>query len=191
MALTRAFLKGMNLTEEQVSAIIEEHTSVTSALKDEIKTHKATITSLEKAKTDLEELQESVKKDDWKNKYEKEHAAFDDYKKDVSAKELLAKKRSAYKSLLKGENVGESHIDSILKVTDFSTIELDENDALKDADKLKTAIKKEWSGFIQTVRKDAHDPQTPPQNDGDGTGGRASKLAAKYHANIYGTAKEN
>ena len=32
MALTRAMLKGMGLTEEQVSAIIEEHTNVTSGL---------------------------------------------------------------------------------------------------------------------------------------------------------------
>ena len=40
MALTRAFLKGMGLTDEQVGAIIEEHTSVTSALKDQIKGYK-------------------------------------------------------------------------------------------------------------------------------------------------------
>ena len=33
MALTRAFLKGMNLTDEQISAVIEEHTNVTDALK--------------------------------------------------------------------------------------------------------------------------------------------------------------
>ena len=33
MALTRAFLKGMGLTEEQVSAIIEAHTDSTEALK--------------------------------------------------------------------------------------------------------------------------------------------------------------
>ena len=31
MAVTRNFLKGMGLTEEQVSAIIEEHVSTTNA----------------------------------------------------------------------------------------------------------------------------------------------------------------
>ena len=40
MALTRAMLKGMGLTEEQISAIIDEHTSVTTALKDQIKEYK-------------------------------------------------------------------------------------------------------------------------------------------------------
>ena len=35
MAVTRSFLKGMGLTEEQVSAIIEEHVSTTNALKEQ------------------------------------------------------------------------------------------------------------------------------------------------------------
>ena len=37
MALTRAMLKGMGLTDEQIGAIIEEHTNVTGGLKDQIK----------------------------------------------------------------------------------------------------------------------------------------------------------
>ena len=47
MSLTRAMLKGMNLTEEQVSAIIDEHTSVTSALKEQINQVLATLTERE------------------------------------------------------------------------------------------------------------------------------------------------
>ena len=35
MEVTRNFLKGMGLTEEQVSAIIEEHVSTTNALKEQ------------------------------------------------------------------------------------------------------------------------------------------------------------
>lgn len=191
MALTRAFLKGMNLTEEQVSAIIEEHTSVTSSLKEEIKTQKSTIATLEQTKADYEALQESVKKDDWKNKYEKEHAAFDDYKKDISAKELLTKKRAAYKNLLKDEKVGDSHIDSILKVTDFEKMTLKEDDTLEDADKLKAAIKKDWSGFISTKNPQPHDPADPPKPSDPKPSGRAAQIAAKYHSNLYGEVKEN
>lgn len=36
MALTRAFLKSMTLTDEQVSAIIEEHSATVTGLKNEI-----------------------------------------------------------------------------------------------------------------------------------------------------------
>ena len=41
MALTREFLKGMSLTEEQVSAIIGEHVSTTDAMKKQIDKYKA------------------------------------------------------------------------------------------------------------------------------------------------------
>ena len=34
MALTRAFLKSMTLTDEQVSAIIEEHSATVTGLKN-------------------------------------------------------------------------------------------------------------------------------------------------------------
>ena len=41
MALTRRFLKGMGLTEEQVDTIIEAHTEVTDGLKEQINQYKA------------------------------------------------------------------------------------------------------------------------------------------------------
>lgn len=40
MALTRAFLKSMTLTDEQVSAIIEEHSATVTGLKGEITKYK-------------------------------------------------------------------------------------------------------------------------------------------------------
>lgn len=40
MALTRAFLKSMTLTDEQVSAIIEEHSATVTGLKNEISKYK-------------------------------------------------------------------------------------------------------------------------------------------------------
>ena len=41
MALSRAMLKGMNLTDEQVSAIIEEHTATVDGLKKQRDEYKA------------------------------------------------------------------------------------------------------------------------------------------------------
>ena len=43
MALTRRFLKGMGLTEEQVDTIIEAHTEVTDGLKEQINQYSQTI----------------------------------------------------------------------------------------------------------------------------------------------------
>ena len=57
MALTRAMLRGMGLTDEQISAIIDEHTNVTSALKDQIadiRAHYAKVKETQKYKREAE-----------------------------------------------------------------------------------------------------------------------------------------
>ena len=189
MALTRAMLKGMGLTDEQIGAIIEEHTNVTGGLKDQIKTLKESADKLPEVEKELNDLKAG--NDDWKGKYEKEHKAFDDYRKDISNKETLAKVKAAYRKLLKDANVGESHHDSILKVTDFSNIKLNEDGTLADAGKLKDAIKKDWSGFIATSSTKGAGAATPPGGSDAKPSGRAAQLAAQYHDNLYGKVKEN
>ena len=189
MALTRAMLKGMGLTEEQVSAIIEEHTNVTSGLKDEIKTLKESVSKLPDIEKELNDLKTGS--NDWKDKYEKEHKAFDDYKKDISDKEQANKIKTAYKKLLTDAKVGDSHLDSILKVTDFSNMKLNEDGNLADADKLTETIKKDWSGFISTQEIKGAGAETPPGGNENKPSGRAARLAAAYHENLYGKTKED
>lgn len=194
MALTRAMLKGMGLTEEQVSAIIEEHTNVTTSLKDQIKTYKADAEKLPGVQKELDDLKKDTSASDWEKKYNDEHSAFEKYKGDVAAKETVAKLRSAYKNLLSECKVGEKHIDSILRVTDFSNMKLGEDGSLEEADKLKETINSDWSGFISTKETKGADVDNPPGDGGkpdSGKTGRAAQLAAKYHDNLYGKVKEN
>ena len=195
MALTRAMLKGMGLTEEQIGAIIEEHTNVTAALKDQIKIYKTDAEQLPIVQKELDDLKKDTSANDWQDKYEKEHKAFDDYKKDLATKEKIAKVKAAYRTLLAEEKVGEKHIESILKVTDFSNMSLDDEGKLVDADKLKKSIKDEWSGFIVTTEKQGADPDIPPANNDKnqpaGQMSRAAMLAQNYHNNLYGKVKEN
>ena len=193
MALTRAMLKGMGLTEEQVSAIIEEHTNVTSALKDQVKEYKADAEKLPEVQKELDDMKKDTSASDWEKKYNDEHSAFENYKKDVANKETAAKVRSAYKKLLSECKVGDKHIDSILRVTDFSGMKLTDSGELDGADALKEKIGSDWSGFITTKEtKPSGDPSTPPTG-GDPNSkktGRAAELAAKYHDNLYGKVKE-
>lgn len=186
MALTRAFLKGLNLTEDQISAIIEAHTDTIDGIKKERDRYKADAEKLPDVQRELDDLKEA----DWKGKYEKEHSSFDDYKKDISKKELTAKIKTAYKKLLTGANVGESHHDSILKVTDFSSMKLNEDGTLADADKLSDTIKKDWSGFISTTHTKGADAETPPGGDSTKPAGRAAQLANKYHNGLFGKTTE-
>lgn len=193
MALTRAMLKGMGLTDEQVSAIIEEHTSVTSALKEQVKEYKEAAEKLPGVQKELDDLKKDVETNDWKGKYNKEHEAYETYKADIANKEKSTKLKDAYKKLLAECKVGDKHVDSILRVTDFKDMKLAEDGTFENADKLKEKINADWSGFISTEETKGADVQTPPGGkggDGKGSTGRAAELAAKFHDNLYGKTKE-
>ena len=194
MALTRAMLKGMGLTEEQVSAIVEEHTNVTSALKDQIKEYKADAEKLSDVQKELDSLKKDTSASDWEKKYNDEHTAFEQYKQDITTKEMSEKIKSAYKKLLAECKVGDKHLDSIIRVTDFSEMKLAEDGTLEGADKLKEKIGSDWSGFISVKEVKGSDVDTPPDGGGNPDSkkrGRAAELAAKYHDNLYGKVKEN
>ncbi len=163
MALTRSMLKGMNLTDEQVSAIIEEHTNTIDGLKadrDRYKAEAAKVPDLQK------KIDAYASGDDWQKKYNDEKKAFDDYKKAIAGKEQLAKVQSAYKALLKSSGVDEKRIDSIVKVTDFADLKLNEKGEFDNAEELTKNIRSEWSGFIVSQGTKGADIKTPPGNTG-------------------------
>lgn len=189
MALTRAMLKGMGLNEEQIGAIIDEHTSVTTSLKDQIKQYKADAEKLPEVQKELADAKkDATSASNWEKKYNDEHAAFDSYKADITKKENDAKMKAAYRKLLTECKVGEKHIDSILKVTDFSGMKLGEDGSLDGADKLKETINSDWSGFIPSIGTKGSEVDNPPGGGDPNSGktGRAAQLAAKYHDNLYG-----
>ncbi len=118
MAVTRNFLKGMGLTEEQVGAIIDEHVDTTNALKADRDKYKAEAEKLTEVQKELDDLK--AKGDDgWQAKYEKEHSDFEAYKNEQIAKESRATKEAAYTALLKEANISEKAYKLILNATDF------------------------------------------------------------------------
>lgn len=190
MALTRAMLKGMGLTDEQVSAIIDEHTSVTDALKQQRDQYKEEADKLPKLEKELDDLKKDVDSkdfDEWKKKFEQEHADFEKYKADVLEQENTNKVKMAYRKLLAECKVGEKHIDSIMRVTDFKDMKLTDDGSL-DAEGLKKQITTDYDGFIPSQETQGADVETPPASGGkdNNTTGRAAQLAAKYHDNLYG-----
>ena len=175
MALTREMLKGMALTEEQVSAIISEHVSVTSALKEQIKEYKEQAELLPAVQKELDDLKKSG--GNWQDKYNKEHEDFEQYKKDIAAKEAESKVKSAYSALLKENGIGDKYIDSILRVTDFSKMELDREGKLKGADQLSEGIKSDYSGFIVSTETRGAGTETPPADPNSMTKEAFEKLS--------------
>ena len=163
MALTRKLLKGMGLTEEQVDTIIEAHTETVDGLKTDINKYKGDAEKLPAVQKELDDLK-AAGDGGYKEKYEKEHKAFEDFKQAQTAKETRQAKEHAYREFLKTVGVSEKRIPAIMKVTDLDSIEMD-GDKFKDADKLTETVKTEWADFIETINTNGANTNTPPANN--------------------------
>lgn len=146
MALTRKLLKGMGLTDEQVDTIIEAHTDTVDGLKADITKYKGDAEKLPGVQKELDDLK-AAGDGGYKEKYEKEHQEFEDFKTAQAQKEARDAKESAYRTLLKDAGVDEKRIDSIMKVSDIDSVEL-EDGKIKGAEKLTESVKTEWADFI-------------------------------------------
>lgn len=179
MSLTRKMLKAMGIEDEKIDQIIEAHTDVTDALKadrDKYKEEAERIPEVEKASKEFEKEIEDLKAEveaaaAYKDKYENERTAFEDFKKGVDADKEKAKKVEAYKGLLKKAGISDKRIDAVLKVTDTENIEFNEDGEVEGADGIVENIKSEWSEFIVTKSEEGVKTETPPTN----TGGKMTK----------------
>ena len=165
MSFGRTWLKNIlqeedKSVEEKVAEIMKEHVSVTDSLKEERDGYKEQAGKAADLQKQLEDLQSG---DNFKEKYEKEHEAFENFKKQTASDAEAAKVKAAYRKLLAGEGIGEKRLDSILKVTDFSKMKLDKDGNLEKADELKKAINDEWSDFKTTVTERGATVEKPPQ----------------------------
>ena len=152
-SFARKWLEGIleneDLTaKEKAQQIMDGHIAVTDGLKDERDSYKA---EAEKAADLQKQLDDKNGGENWQEKFEKEHQAFEDFKKQTASEAEAAKVRSAYRKLLAGEGISDKRLDSILTVTDMSKFKLDKDGNLEKADELKKAINDEWGEFKTTV----------------------------------------
>lgn len=160
MAFTRSFLSATGLTEEQVKAVMEEHVSVTDALKADRDKYKTEADKLPGVQKELDALKGG---DNWKQKYEDEHKAFEDFKTKTAQDAEAAKVRAAYRKLLIEEKIGEKWLDRVMESTDFSGMKLDKEGNLADPDKLKEALDKKWGDVKTTVSTKGATVDNPPK----------------------------
>lgn len=172
MALTRNMLKGMGLTEEQVGAIIDEHVASIDGLKERRDKYKAEAEKLPEVQKELEELRESidsVDQNEWQDKYKKEHDDFEKFKSQVNEENRVRECKDLYRSLLLETGVGDKHIDSILRVTDFTDIKAGKDGKLENMDNLTKDIRDLYGGFITSERREGAGVETPPAGSGQMT----------------------
>lgn len=163
MALKRESLKAMGLNEEQISAIVEMHMETVTGIQEELKAANKKVEQFNEMSKKLNEYENG---EDWKKKYEDEHGAFESFKKETEENALKRAKVSAYTEVLKDCKISGKRIQSIIKVTDFSKIDLDKDGHIKGLDKVKEEIATEWADFVETESERGADVPNPPSNNG-------------------------
>lgn len=197
MALSRKFLSAMGIEADKIDEIITAHTETVDALKEDRDRYKAEALKLpdvqQKLDDALEEIKNNTDNEKWHTKYDALKDEYDNFKKSEAAKVAKESKKAVLKNLLKDIGISDKRIDSVIKVTDVDSIELDDQGSIKDVDTLKDTLEKEWSDFI--VKEDVHGASsyTPPGGGGgaeEDQPSRAAQVASKYYENIYGGTKE-
>lgn len=169
MALTRKLLKGMGLTDEQVDTIIEAHTDTVDGLKADISRYKADAEKLPDVQKQLDDLK-AAGDDGYKEKYEKEHSAFETYKADITAKEAKAAKENAVRAYFEGKNITGANLELAMRGCgeEMAAIELD-GDKIKDTKSLDALVAGTYKGLVSTSRTKGTDTSNPPGTTGAGT----------------------
>lgn len=183
MAITRKLLKGMGLTEEQQDTIIEAHTDTVNGLKADVDRYKADAEKLPGVQKELDDLK-GKGDDGYKEKYESEHKAFEDYKTSVAAEKTTAAKEKALETALKKIGIADKRIATVAKMAKadgfLDALELDENGAAKDAAKFETSLKDGYGEFVVTTStQGANTPNPPAGNGGAGAGSIDAAAFAK------------
>ena len=170
MGFTRKMLKAMGIEDEKIDQIIDAHSETVDALKADRDAYKEDAAKLAAVQKELDELK--AKGDDgYKAKYEAEKAAHDALKADVAAKETKKAKTDAYRELLKGANIDEKRIATILRAEapTIDKIELDADGKIKNAEQYTESIKSDWADFVVTQSAKGTNTATPPANGGTAT----------------------
>ena len=149
----------------------------------------------------LEEEEEKVKgkdletkvngRDSYKEKYDSLKDEYDKYKEGIENEKTVANKTKAYKELLKEVGISDKRLDSVLKVTDLSKINLAQDGTIEGVDDLKTKVADEWADFIEKKSTKGASVSKPPANNGASSKTKEDILNIKDAAERQAAIAEN
>lgn len=145
MALTRKFLEALGVPEAAVSAIIDEHTAVTSRMQTEIDAAKKDAEQLPVIQKELDDL----KAEDYKGKYESEKKEHDALKTSIAAAKSKSAKESALKAYFEGKNIKDGNLAIAMRGVSLDSIELD-GDKIKDTKDLDALVDGDFKPLVST-----------------------------------------
>lgn len=155
--------------EKTAEEICSRHNTTLDAIKEERDNLKKDADTLASVKKELDDLK-AQKDDGFKDKYEKEHQNFENYKAEVAHKAELETKKTAFLDILKDAGITkDTSIAKVLKYTDLDKIgNLDDKGKFENAKEILKSVKEEWPEHITKEREDGADMHNPPEaHDGD------------------------
>ena len=156
---TRAEIRnilGEACTEEIENRLVALHLGVVDPLKDDLTKYKADAEKLPGIQKELDDLK-AAGDGGYKEKYEKEHSAFETFKTDITAKESKAAKEKAVRAYFESKNITGANLDLAMRGCgeEMAALELD-GEKIKDTKSLDALVDGTYKGLVskQTVRVD-------------------------------------
>ena len=162
MALTRKLLKGMGLTDEQVDSIIEMHSETVDGLKEQVKTYKADAEKLPNVQKELDDLK-AAGDGGFKEKFEKEHSDFENFKKTIQEKETKAAKESAAKAFFESKGITGNSLEIAMRGSSAEIAALDlDGEKIKDSSALDALVNGTFKALVSTTTTKGANIPNPP-----------------------------
>ena len=156
---TRAEIRnilGDACTEEIENRLVALHLGVVDPLKDDLAKYKADAEKLSSVQKQLDDLK-AAGDGGYKEKYEKEHSAFEAFKTDITEKESKAAKEKAVRAYFESKNITGANLDLAMRGCgeEMAALELD-GEKIKDTKSLDALVDGTYKGLVskQTVRVD-------------------------------------
>lgn len=183
---------GEAYTDDIGKKLVAQHRSVVDPLLDDLESAKRDATKYkaeaEKVPGLQKDLDEAKKGEDWKDKYEKEHQSFEDYKTKIAQDAEAVKVEAAYRKLLTEEKVSEKAMTLIIaaKKAEFSKMKLKEDGTLDGAEDLKKEINEKYADFRVSQRQRGEQVGNPPAGAPGGSDSSVREYVRKLHEARYG-----
>ena len=162
MALTRKSLKAMGLTDEQVDSIIEMHSETVDGLKEQVKTYKADAEKLPNVQKELDDLK-AAGDGGFKEKFEKEHSDFENFKKTIQEKETKAAKESAAKAFFESKGITGNSLEIAMRGSSAEIAALDlDGEKIKDSSALDALVNGTFKALVSTTTTKGANIPNPP-----------------------------
>lgn len=164
-------------TDEIENRIMALHRGVVDPMLDDIADLKAKVETLDAVTKERDELKAGG---DFKKKYEDEHAALENFKKDVAAKETRAAKEKAVREYLTSKNITGGNLDIAMRglSAEIDAAEMD-GDKIKDTKPLDDLIGGTYKGLVVTSKVTGRNTPNPPGNGDGKVVDKASIMAIK------------